>query len=750
MFKKGFYKSNNLTLKVLMFTLCFCLLISAKAYADNESRFAEGITIQGTNEMVLNNEEVLIDVKSGSTTCIYDIYNGQDQKIRAKVLFPVKSASPYEINFNSYVNDNFTLATLSEVNDKDTKYYYSFEVVFEPKKETNIKITYDSLWKFNSDYSVIVGFNKNSGSTYKENIKHTKITFDFGDLLDYYIVSPNDNSTYKKVNSKYIWEATNYLSNDNISLLMRPKLITSVQNNLSYYDTKNSLKDVRVLIDVDSLYTKKDEEKNAVNNAANFLKGKLEELGCEVAISNDIESLEKKIKKEAKFDYVISLICKQAQDPSIMQKEIYIEPYKKGNDTKYHESEVFANYVKNAGTSGVCEYFDNLTNNKILGNNNVLKYIGSLDVAESKVNAPRIIISLGYITDREKVYESYQGIMEKTRLGLVIMNECNKKEESNKQVVVTKNNYKVTQGKKNIFQKIGTKISKFFKYNIITIISSIMIGIGLAIVIFVLISNHFEKKMKISYDDIKRREKALEEKMALIEKTKEENEKHKETLKEILRERLKKLTNKNTKTSSTNDKVIEKINHVEIKNENEINDEIKDVPSEIKTELGSIIIPSQYKDMVSLDDYKPIEEAYENEMNDSIIEKEKEEIYLREKEFEKEIKETKTLINSKLDKDILDAEINADSFMNHKKSDDKLSEKELKKKQKEEKKKEKQKNKTNDKKYFDVKNILDKTKNKYNELVKKIKERKLNKFEKASKGEAMKILRKVNNKNISK
>ena len=34
---------------------------------------------------------------------------------------------------------------------------------------------------------------------YKDNIKHTKITFDFGELLDYYVVSPNDNSTYKKV-----------------------------------------------------------------------------------------------------------------------------------------------------------------------------------------------------------------------------------------------------------------------------------------------------------------------------------------------------------------------------------------------------------------------------------------------------------------------------------------------------------------------------------------------------------------------
>ena len=683
MFKNGLLKvTKSIYIKVMLFTLLFTLVVTGKCYAQNVGRFAESITINGTNEMVLNDEEVQIDVTSGNVTCNYEIYNTKDEKVRAKILFPVKSDYPFEINFNAYVNDEFVLANVIDSNTSEYNYYYTFEALFEPKKNTNIKITYDALWKFNDDYSIVVGYNKNNGTIYKENIKHTKISFDFGELLKYYVVSPNDNSTYKKVGTKYVWEATNYTSNENISLLMRPKLITSNTNNLSYYDSKNSLKNVRVLIDVDSLYTKKEEEKKAVLDAADYLKLKLEELGCECALSNDVEALEKKIKKEAKFDYVITLICKQAQDPSIMTKEIYVEPFKKGKESKYVKSDIFATYVRNAGTSGVCEYFNNLTSNGVIGNNNVLKYIGSLDVSECKIDAPRIIVSLGYITDKEKVYESFQGIMEKTRLGLVIMNESEIKEENNKQVVVTKNNYKVTQGKKNFFQKVGTKISKFFKYNIVTIISSIMIGIGLAILRFVVISNHFEKKMQISYEEIKKREKALEEKLALIEKTKEENEKHKETLKEILRERLKKLTERKNKQEENFEEEIIKLNNPKEEKEN------SDV---------SLIVeePSEFVEVT----------------------------HKKEDEFS-------------------DITISEESFVNHKQSEDKKEISDTKEKTKKEKvKKEK---KPHDNKIINLfkKIIL--------EIKIKFAERKLNKFEKISKGEANKILRKVNSKNISK
>ena len=249
---------------------------------------------------------------------------------------------------------------------------------------------------------------------------------------------------------------------------MRLKLLTSKTDTLSYYDSKNALKDFRILIDVDSLYTKTLEEKNIVIDAANFLKIKLEELGCEVAISNNVEELEKKIKKEAKFDLVLSLICKTSQDPNMITKEVYIEPFQKGNESNYIESDMIAKHIINAGTSGVSEYFGNLRDNNLVSINNVLKYVGGLDVNKVNYDAPRVIISLGYISDFQKTYESYEGIMEKTRLGLAIMNEVNDEEKNNKNTIITKNNYKVTKGKKNIFQKIGNKISKFFKYNIVT------------------------------------------------------------------------------------------------------------------------------------------------------------------------------------------------------------------------------------------------------------------------------------------
>ncbi|MCQ2978570.1 MAG: hypothetical protein MJ245_02105 [Clostridia bacterium] len=644
----------------------FLFVFNKKVYA-NQGRFAEDIIIKGTSELILNEELINVDVNKGTVTGDYEFYNPSAQNIKAKILFPI-TTDYSKLNFSSYVNDSYVLAKL---NDNNT--YYEFEATFLKNETTKIKIAYDCIWKVNDDYSVVVGCNRNNQSTYKDAIKHTKITFDFGDLANYYVVSPNDNSTYKRVDNKLVWEATNYTNKENVSLLMRLKLLTSKTDTLSYYDSKNALKDFRILIDVDSLYTKTLEEKNIVIDAANFLKIKLEELGCEVAISNNVEELEKKIKKEAKFDLVLSLICKTSQDPNMITKEVYIEPFKKGNESNYIESDMIAKHIINAGSSGVSEYFANLRDNNLIPINNVLKYVGGLDVNKVNYDAPRVIISLGYISDFQKTYESYEGIMEKTRLGLAIMNEVNDEEENNKNTIITKNNYKVTKGKKNIFQKVGNKISKFFKYNIVTIISSVMIGIGLAIVIFVVISNHFEKKMKISYEDIQKREKAIEEKIALIEKTKIENEKHKETLKEILRNRLNKIKNKEENNSS---------------NQNQNNDVIK----------------------INLK--KEDDNTY---------------TYVYQDELPKEnVTTTADVTNNSASSDYVSYKVDETSFANNIVT----------------KKENKFINGCN--KFFS--NI----KTKMNDAKEKNEERKLNKFSKTSKGEAKKILSKVNNKNISK
>lgn len=508
-------KLTRLIFSIIVLTvLVYVFMSSSKSFmsmsyaAVNTGKFLDMLYVDECEGLEIFEEKTEVDVVSGTVSSTYLIKNAKQGTFRGKFKFPVrnnyktngKEAYKDTVNFNAYI-DGVKVIVSEEVDEtKKFDFYYTFENMFSGGVDTEVTITYDTIWKIASDYSVVVGAYRDSNTGFSGNIHHTKIVFDFGDLGDYFVITPDDNSVYSVIDDKFIWEGEDYSASEDIVLVARPKLLKSTSINTSYYPNKEGLKGKRILVDNTSMNRKKDGEPEFLTKAGDKLVAILKEAGAEAATLEKLEDYEREINGKAKFDYVISICLDWSSNPQDALGNVYIEDSVKGMEQKFVKSLEMKKYILNAGTSGIGNYFTNLKENNLAPGDNVFndkgtRTFGQIDYAD----LPRVIVSLGYSSDVNKRYEkNMDNFLEKIRLGLVIFEETS--EYGGKEVKVTKDNFKIDRASKSFLKEVWKTISKFFEYNGLTILICILLGAALGVAGFVHVINKTEKAIREKFE----------------------------------------------------------------------------------------------------------------------------------------------------------------------------------------------------------------------------------------------------------
>lgn len=510
-------KSAKLILSTLLVTVLVFIFMStskvggflSKSYAAvNTGKFLDSLYVDNVEGLELYEEITEVDVVSGTVSSTYTIKNSKQGTFRGKFKFPVRNnyktngmkVEKDTTNFNAYVNG--VKVNVSEEVDDTKKYdfYYTFENMFSGGVDTEVTITYETIWKIAADYSVVIGAYREKDTGFSGVVHHTKLVFDFGELGDYFVISPDDNSVYSVVGSKFIWEGEDYEASEDIVLVAKPKLLKSTTVNTSYYPNLDGLKGSKILVDNTSLNRKKDGEEEFLTKAGDKLVELLKESGAEAATTEKLTEYEKEINGNAKFDYVISIGLDWSSNPQDALGNVYIEDSVKGLEQKFVESLEMKKYILNAGTSGIGNYFTNLKENNLAPGDNVFvdKGIKTVNQIEYE-NLPRVIVTLGYSSDVNKRYnKNMDNFLEKIRLGLVIFEEVS--EYGDTEHKVSKDDFKIDKASKSFIKKVWTTISKFFVYNGLTILICILLGAALGVGGFIFAINKAEKAIKDKFE----------------------------------------------------------------------------------------------------------------------------------------------------------------------------------------------------------------------------------------------------------
>lgn len=519
----GFETSKKLKaklFKLILFTLSLTVLIyvflstTSKGFMSmsfavtNTGKFLDNLYISDCEGLEIYEENTEVDVISGTVSSTYLIKNAKQGTFRGKFKFPVRNnyktngmkVEKDTTNFNAYINGVKVNVTEELDETKKFDFYYTFENMFSGGVDTEVTITYETIWKIATDYSVVIGAYRESNTGFSGNIHHTKIVFDFGELSDYFVITPDDNSVYSVISSKFIWEGEDYSASEDIVLVAKPKLLKSNSVNTNYYPNKDGLKGLKILVDNTSLNKKKDGEPEFLTKAGDRLVAILKEAGAEAATTEKIVDYEKEINGKAKFDIVVSICLDWSSNPLDNLGNIYIEDSEKGHEEQFVESLEMKKYILNAGTSGIGNYFTNLKENNLAPSENVFTDKGSRSFNKLIYgDLPRVIVSLGYSSDVNKRYnKNMENYLEKIRLGLVLFEETS--EYGDKEVKVTKDDFRIDRASKNFFTELWRSISKFFVYNGLTILICILLGAALGVGGFIFAINKAEKAIKEKFE----------------------------------------------------------------------------------------------------------------------------------------------------------------------------------------------------------------------------------------------------------
>lgn len=492
--------------KLMTLILLIAMIINTRFVAYSlpitSGRFGEAIYIDNNDSIMLTNENIYIEVATGQVTSVYELTNVSDGDRNINMKFPgritYKSGQVEEqidiSDINVYVDKNNIQIDREKIQGSEYDYWYVWNTTFKKNEIREIRVTYVSTWEKDSNEGIKTGFIRTKGGPWKGELKYSKITFDFNGLLDYYIVNSLDSGIYKIVDEKYIWEAKEYVPNEDLIFYMKPKLLESNILNVSYYGNDDALYGKKILIDIDTNYTSTQEEKDIKTKAAVDLKWRLENSKAEVCISTDLKEYEKSYSGQVKFDYIITLICDKSNNIEKNKSYIAYEKVQKGNEEKYRRSKEIVNKIIRCGIDAENINFTNLNTN----NTNIFEDYGEIIISEAyDYEVPRVIISLGYVTDYKMRYKEYQEELAKIRLGLTVYEESieniNAEEELEKEEELY---YKREEQKKHTgLSKFGV----FVKYNLPTIIICLVIGAILGIVIFTTVIANEQRKNRERY-----------------------------------------------------------------------------------------------------------------------------------------------------------------------------------------------------------------------------------------------------------
>ncbi len=204
-----------------------------------------------------------------------------------------------------------------------------------------------------------IGYEFMPFNTWKSEIKDSKLEIDFGDEMYKYNVEVL-NGLFRKVGSKYIWEAKNYIPKKNIELKYIKK---------EYEKMDRPLKDKSVYVDMLSLLSKDKEESYVLSEYAYEIEKRLKDLGVLIVTS------------DSNADYVITLSCLKGDD--IGSDEVYIA-YEDIHSDKFDKFII---------SRSICEIFSEIAKKET-------KIIEPFNGSET----PRIILNVGSFNDVNKNY----------------------------------------------------------------------------------------------------------------------------------------------------------------------------------------------------------------------------------------------------------------------------------------------------------------------------------------------------------
>lgn len=172
------------------------------AYANDASMGRMGETVYALQEtdVIMVSEDILIkfntEDSSGNVTCKFVFKNSGEAKT-VLMGFPASMEIEYEgltteervrlNNFTAFKNGQEILVSEidgSSMEEQFSKYpsWYTFEVVFDAGETLTMTHAYDVNFTYYSEGSISIGYILETGSTWKDNIGHSKVTFDLSEI----------------------------------------------------------------------------------------------------------------------------------------------------------------------------------------------------------------------------------------------------------------------------------------------------------------------------------------------------------------------------------------------------------------------------------------------------------------------------------------------------------------------------------------------------------------------------------------
>lgn len=269
-------KFSKFLITAAAFLIVLLCLTCRNVYADDTclGRMPDGVFPIGEDDIRMEEETVVVDLKNNTAQCEFHFYNSGKHKT-ILMGFPSVLTDDNDIsqpvnlevhNFKAYIGGK-KIAVKKEKNtpkkDSDKPYdkfsqWYTFKVNIKPGQRIIVKNTYSFNPTYDSISNIFSGYVIRTGAAWKGTIGKAKVTFKLGDMKPYYITDLYPGN-FKFVGNELVWENSNFEPTYDLSVVYNESRFKNSKKYLENYggDIEDINKIVKQFKEADQLAKQK-------------------------------------------------------------------------------------------------------------------------------------------------------------------------------------------------------------------------------------------------------------------------------------------------------------------------------------------------------------------------------------------------------------------------------------------------------------------------------------------------------------